>query len=90
MEDKDSQKVLDTSGNAEDFWKGVILSFTQKQARKLKNKKEARALETGITAGVALMTRGIIINSLGEDALAYKPSWYGSSGSNKPGKASEP
>jgi len=89
LDARDSHKVLETSSNNEEFWKGVILSFTQKQARKFKTKKEARPLETGITAGVALMTRGVIINSFGEDALAYKPAWFGSSGSNKPGKVPE-
>jgi hypothetical protein len=30
LEIRDSHKVLETSSNNEEFWKGVILSFTQK------------------------------------------------------------
>jgi hypothetical protein len=60
-------KILTSADDTEEFWKGMLLSLTEKNPRRLK--KRDKPAENGIVQGISLMASGFIIRKFGEGAL---------------------
>lgn len=80
---KPNDKNKDAPGaeDAGDFWTGMLLSLNETTARRYKTRK-AKYSE-GLTAGMALMARGWIIENLGDPALAHNHRWFGNNKSEE-------
>ena len=68
-------KEADTSEDVEDIWKGIILSLTENNARKFKTKEDQTS--SGKTIGIALQTRGWVLQNMGESALIRDHRFFG-------------
>jgi hypothetical protein len=75
--DADTQQANEQA----DFWIGMILSMGETQNRRFKTRTSKRS--NGITAGLALMTRGWIINNIDGSALAKNHKWFGNNKSEE-------
>lgn len=82
----EKNKDAPSASEAGEFWIGMLLSLTEKSARRYKNRK-AKYSE-GLTSGMALMARGWVIENIGDPALAHNHRWFGNNKSEESSKKS--